>query len=1073
MTKRTLLLLILPFFLSCKKTEKTLFVSIPASETNISFTNNLTETQSDNVLNYEYFYNGGGVAAGDFNNDGLIDLFFTGNQVENKLYLNEGKLKFRDITEKANIKNEVGAWNTGVSLVDINADGFLDIYVCRSGLREKTLRENKLYINKGVKNGIPVFSEEAAAYGLDDSGYSSQAAFLDYDRDGDLDCFLINHNISGYERKEAHVMRAAYDYDAGDKLFRNDGVDKMTNVVKFTDVSNESGIKGNPLGFGLGVSVSDVNQDGFLDIYVANDFVEDDYLYINQGDGTFRDELRENLEHTSYSSMGVDIADLNNDLLPDIITTDMLPEENARQKLLIWPDNWNVYQAQLNNGFWHQNMRNMLHVNNGNGTFSEIGQLAGISNTDWSWAALAADFNLDGFKDIFISNGIGRDFTNIDFIKYSSETREGNYEILEMLKGMTNSQTKNYIFQNNGDLTFTNQQKAWGFDTPTISNGVVTVDLDNDGDLDIVTNNLNETAKVYKNIAQEKEAKPFVKLRLTGTGKNMNGFGAKIILTDSTRKQLVEIDPSTGYLSSSVGDVIFATTDKNAVVEVYWANNSYQKIRPKLNETTEINQEYAVSVPLKAENEAKNIFHKETDYLNFEVKLPYSNDFEQQVLLPQHYSYFGPKIVKADVNKDGFEDVIIAGNSLTSTTLFLGNAAGKLQKTAVDFGLRNVQNITVVDFNNDGFPDLYFAIGHYKSVDSASQNDEIWLNDGKGNFSEKWDMNDGIFNQTAIAQDFDGNGTTDVFIGGFVKPLNYPQAENSYLFLRTDKTSNTFLKSKTPAFGLIADAVKISKMEIMLVGEWLPPTLISFQNGTFKQVVDKIPSGLSGWWNCIKTGDLDGDGDEDLVLGNIGKNSQFNASVSEPASLTYVDFDGNGTVDNFMEYYIQGKPYPPYSRDEVGEQLPMLRRKFLTYKDYSTATFADFFEKEVLKNAVKKEIQETETLILENRNGSYVVHRLPIEAQYSSVFDVLITDFNKDGKKDLLLVGNNSRMRLRMGKIDANFGQLFINEGSFNFSYIPQKQAGLALKGDARSVIDINRKIVVGVNNGFTQVYKY
>jgi hypothetical protein len=1070
---RAVLLLLFPLILSCKKTETTLFESIPTSKTNISFINQLTETPQDNVLNYEYFYNGGGVAAGDFNNDGLIDLFFTGNQVGNTLYLNKGNLQFEDITEKANVINETGAWNTGVSLVDINADGLLDMYISRSGLRDESLRKNQLFINKGVTNGIPQFSEEAEIYGLDDSGYSSQAAFLDYDRDGDLDCFLINHNVSGYERKEAHVMRAAYDYDAGDKLFRNDGIDSTTKAVKFVDVSVKSGIKGNPLGFGLGVSVSDVNQDGFLDIYVANDFVEDDYLYMNQGDGTFKDELRENLEHTSYSSMGVDIADLNNDLLPDIITTDMLPEDNARQKLLIWPDNWNVYQAQLNNGFWHQNMRNMLHVNNGNGTFSEIGQLAGISNTDWSWAALAGDFDLDGYKDIFISNGIGRDFTNIDFIKYSSETRADNLTVLETLKGMSSSQTKNYIFKNNGNLTFTNQQKRWGFDTPTISTGVIAADLDNDGDLDIVTNNLNEVAKVYKNTSQENEPKPFVKLHLKGINGNPQGVGAKIILTDSTQKQLLEIDPTTGYLSSNVSDVIFATQGKNVTVEVYWANNTYQKIRPKLNAITEIDQKNAVAVNSEATIETKTTFQKDNGYLSFEVQLPYSNDFEQQVLLPQHYSYFGPKLVKADINKDGYQDVIVAGNSLTATALFIGNAAGKLQKISTNFGLRNVQNITVADFNNDGFPDLYFAIGDYKNTNPTLQNDEIWLNNSKGSFHEKWDMTDGIFNKTAVASDFDNNGTMDVFLGGFIKPLQYPKIENSYLFLQTSKAKNGFVKKEIAAYGLITDAVQINQQEIILVGEWMSPTITSYQNGTFKQTKDAIPPNLSGWWNCIKKSDLDGDGDDDFVLGNIGRNSQFNASAEEPASLTYGDFDENGITDNFMEYYIQGKAYPPYSRDEVSEQLPMLRRKFLTYKEYSTATFSDFFEKEILKKATKKQIQETETLVLENQNGKYVIHRLPIQAQYSSVFDVLIEDINQDGKKDIVLVGNNSMMRLRMGKIDANFGQLFVNTGNFDFQYVPQKKSGLAIKGDARSIISIDRQLLIGISNGFTQCYKY
>lgn len=1056
---------------SCTKDANTLFELQSSNTTNINFSNNLTETEKENILSYEYFYNGGGVGAGDFNNDGLIDLFFAGNQVENALYINKGQLKFEDVSKKANINSKKGTWSTGVSVVDINADGLLDMYICNSGLRDEQLRKNQLLINQGITNGIPVFADKAEEYGLADSGYSSQAAFLDYDQDGDLDCFLINHNLAGYERKEAHVMRAAYDYNAGDKLFRNVGINPTTHTCKFTDISTSAGIKSNPLGFGLGVSVSDINQDGLLDIYVANDFVEDDYLYINQGNGTFKDQLRDYIEHTSYSSMGVDIADINNDLLPDILTTDMLPEDNARQKLLVWPDNWNVYQAQLQNGFWHQNMRNMLQLNNGNSSFSEVGQLAGISNTDWSWAVLMSDFDLDRNKDIFISNGIGKDFTNIDFIKYSEDFHRENKSLLEELKTMPNSQTQNYIFKNTGNITFTNQQKQWGFDDFTISNGAITVDLDNDGDLEIVTNNLNEKSRIYKNTSQEKEKKNFIKLKLKGIQANLNGIGAKIILKDGIGQQMIEINSTKGYLSSSLDDVIFATDGKNAEVEVFWANGTYQKLTPKLNQVSVIEQQMATRT-LPQKNIQPTFFTKEDGFLNLTVKSPYFNDFEQQGLLPEQYSYFGPKLVKGDLNKDGIEDVIIAGNAENPTSLFLGNEQGNLQKsTSTNFGLRNVQDIVIQDFNGDKMPDLYFVIGDFKNYDPIYQNDELWLNDGKGGFKEKRNMTDGIFNKTAIAKDFNGDGTIDLFLGGFTKPVDFPKVETSMLLLNQSNTS--FLKKSIAFNGLITAAESIGNKEILVVGEWMSPTILKWQNGTLKQINDKLPNNLDGWWNCIKKGDIDGDGDDDLVLGNIGKNLQLTANEKEPASLTYSDFDNNGRIDYFMEYFIQGKPYPPYSRDEVTEQIPITKKKFPTYTDFSKASLSDFFEADALAKATRKEIKQTETIILEQKNGKFISHQLPIQAQFSSVFDILIDDFNKDNKADLVLVGNNSNLRLRLGKIDANFGQLFFNKGNFSFEYIPQKQSGLVIKGDAKSIIKLNNRILVGISNAPIAVYKY
>ncbi|MEY4541780.1 MAG: hypothetical protein RLZZ306_3537, partial [Bacteroidota bacterium] len=668
--------------ISCNK-EKTLFQKLSPETSGITFTNTVTESEKENILNYEYFYNGGGVASGDFNNDGLVDLYFTGNQVDNKLYLHKGNLQFEDITEKSGTSGRKDGWKTGVSVIDINADGWLDIYLCYSGLRDSTLRKNQLFIN----NHNLTFSEKAAEYGLDDSGYSTQAAFLDYDLDGDLDCFLINHNLAGYQRKEAAVMRAARDYNAGDKLFQNDG------KGRFVDVSEKTGIKGNPLGFGLGVMVSDVNNDGYPDIYVANDYVEDDYLYINLHNGTYRDELRERISHTSYSSMGVDIADVNNDGLNDIFTLDMLPESNSRQKLLLWADNWNVYQAQLQNGFWHANMHNMLQINSvappaprggasesktssvfsspsggGGGYFSEIGQLAGVSNTDWSWGTLLADFDMDGYKDIFVTNGIGRDYTNADFIKYyNDEEANGSQKpLLEHLKLMPTSQTKNFIFKNNKDLTFQNEQKNWGFDEPTVASGCVYVDLDNDGDLEIVTNNLNEPSRIYQNTQQENKPTNFVKIKLKGSLQNLFGIGAKITIKANKSSRIQEVSPTHGFQSSSIGDLLFALPDdaKTCEIEIIWADGSLQMLQNiPVNQTVMADFAKKGSIDEKPEILPVPWLVSSPDTYDYQHIISPTNNFDRQIMLPTHYSYSGPKMVVGDVNMDGVQDVFICGNN--------------------------------------------------------------------------------------------------------------------------------------------------------------------------------------------------------------------------------------------------------------------------------------------------------------------------------------------------------------------------------------------------------------------------
>ena len=1067
---------------SCNK-EKILFEKLSPEKSGITFINQVTESEKENILSYEYFYNGGGVASGDFNNDGLVDLYFTGNQVDNKLYLNKGKLNFEDITEKSGTAGRKEGWKTGISLVDINADGWLDIYVCYSGLRDSTLRRNQLFIN----NHDLTFIDKAKEYGLDDSGYSTQATFLDYDLDGDLDCFLVNHNLAGYQRKEASVMRNAYDYNAGDKLFRNDGIN-VGSSPRFTDISKEAGIKSNPLGFGLGVMVSDVNKDGYPDIYVTNDYVEDDYLYINQQGKMFKDELRERIFHTSYSSMGVDIADVNNDGLADIFTLDMLPESNSRQKLLLWADNWNTYQAQLQNGFWHANMRNMLQINQGKGSFSEIGQLSGVSNTDWSWGTLLADFDMDGHKDIFVTNGIGRDYTNADFIKYydDAEANGSQKPLLEHLKQMPTSQTKNYIFRNNQNSNnatpqFINEQKNWGFDEPTVASGCVSVDLDNDGDLEIVTNNLNEPSRIYQNTSQENKPKNFVKIKLKGSPMNPFGIGASITVKTNKNAQFQEVSPTHGFQSSSVGDLLFALPDnaKTCELNIRWIDGKEQDLK-----NVPINQVVVLNY-LKASNKIEisqtpvNSILTDNQSIDYQHVISSTNNFDRQIMLPTQYSYSGPKMAVGDVNMDGLEDVFICGTKEQAGKIVLGQKGKEritqfLKLPRKSSQIANNQDAVIQDFNGDKFPDLYIANGNYANAQFTEQNDELLLNDGKGNFTQTPLLEDQTNSLCVKSLDFDRDGDMDLFVGGHIKPNHFPISEESFL-LKNDGNAH-FTKISLGDLGLVTDAVVMDLdgdkyQELIVVGEWMSPMILKNIKGKLSPSATQQLSNLAGWYNTIEKSDLDNDGDEDLIVGNLGLNTQIKASENEPTSLVYDDFDQNGTTDFFMSYYIQGKSYPCYSRDEVAEQIPLLKKKFPDYKTFSTATMEDFFEENVRAKANKKEITNLKTLILENKKGEFILHQLPIEAQFAPVYAILATDFNHDGKKDLLLMGNNSKFRLRIGKVDANSGLMFLNKGSFNFETRSLQQSGVYVRGDVRSVKQMGDKILVGVCEGKVQKY--
>ena len=1086
---------------SCKKSQ-TLFVKTDSSVTGVAFANTLQETEEENILSYEYFYNGGGVAVGDVNNDGKVDVFFTGNQVANKLYLNKGNenspLKFEDISAKADIEGRKGAWKTGVTMADVNADGWLDIYVCYSGKKEDSLRRNQLFIN----NHNLTFTEKAKEYGLDDSGYSTQVAFFDYDLDGDLDCFLINHNLKNYQRKEAAVMRAERDYNAGDKLFRNDN-------SKFTEVTLESGIKSNALGFGLGLVISDVNNDGYPDIYVGNDYVEDDYLYINQRNGTYKDELRNRIDHTSNFTMGVDIADINNDQLPDIFSLDMLPEDNTRQKSLIFPDNWNVYQAQLNNGFWHQNMRNMLQVNssppaprggvkNGlenspsggggaSGYFSEISHLANVSTTDWSWGTIMADFDLDGYKDIFVSNGILKDFTNSDFIKFQDDLAENGVQIpvSEVINKMESSQTKNCIFRNNHNLTFSNEQVDWGFNEPTISNGTMCADLDNDGDLDLITNNNNATACIYQNTTQENSPHNYLKIRLKGSKMNPFGIGAKVIIQTDSLTQSQEFSPVRGFESSSHDALLFGTgVTKQLNVTVEWANHRTQTLtNVKPNQTLTVDYSKSVEQKIISIPQTPPLLVEANNGIDFIHKEDYVNDFDHQILLPYHPSYQGSKMAVGDVNNDGLEDVYIGGAKNQSGALFLQKKDGKfMPKPNLDFvkdAPAEDRDAVFLDADKDGDLDLYVVSGNYSDrMKGEWQADRLYFNDGKGNFKKDLSAlpTENINGACVKALDVDNDGDQDLVVGGSILPNSYPYCEESYLLINNGK--GKFSMKSLGKLGLVtsmavADFNKDKQPDLVVVGEWMQPTILLNQKGNFTPDVSGIiPENLHGWWNSVAADDLDGDGDVDLVMGNLGLNSIVKANTTEPATLNYGDFDNNMTIDPILSYYIQGKSYPAISRDDALEQVSFLRKTFIDYKSYSNATIEDLFTKEILANNKILKAENFQTCLLENKNKSFVIKQLPIQTQYAPVCAITIEDMDKDGKKDILLCGNQSKFRLRIGKIDANHGVLLKGKGKLNYEYQTPAQSGLWLRGDVKDIKHVGKSFVFSIDDGKVVSYK-
>ncbi len=1073
-------------FTSCKDGKSDVFTKLSHTQTGIDFRNLLEETEELNVLNYSYFYNGGGVAIGDINNDGLQDILFTGNMVKNRLFLNKGDFKFEDITAKSGIAEKQG-WCTGATMVDINGDGQLDIYITRSADGDPDRRKNLLFIN----NGDLTFAESAEEYGLADHGYSTQASFFDYDKDGDLDMILINHSLQEYTAgvRENTSLRSLVNPDFSHKLYRNDN-------GRFTDVSVEAGIISNVLAFGLGVAVSDVNSDGWPDIYISNDFNEPDYLFINNGDGTFTDKMSGHMDQISMFSMGSDFADYNNDGFPDLITLDMLPEDNRTQKMHSGAENFDKMQFLFKQGFFYQFSRNMLQKNNGDGTFSEIGQLAGVSNTDWSWAGLFSDFDNDGYKDLFVSTGYVKDYTDMDFLKYTMDksirARQTGQSaaVYDFIKNMPTIEIPNYVFQNMGNDRFEKRNVEWGLDHKGVSAGAAYVDLDNDGYMDLVVSNNNSFAGIYRNNAKETFGNNYLRIDLKGDSKNERGIGAKVTLYSEGDMYFQEQIPVRGF-QSSVDPILNFGVGKHEHIDsivVIWPNNKKQKL-----ENIKVNQ----TVPVHLKDANQNWIYKPIDpasqYFSMTSALDYThienefNDFTVQSLMPNYLSRQGPCIAKADINGDGREDIYIGGAKGEKGRIYIQDANGKFVRKVSDAIESDAASEDVAaeffDANGDGYMDLYVGSGGYEfAANDPLLQDRLYINDGQGNFKKVTGALPEMLISTGTvkAADFNNDGHIDLFLGGRLVSGKYPTAPESKILLNDGKGNFKDVTSSNGQplqhMGMVTDAVwldinKDSFLDLIVVGEWMPIKVFINRQGTLVDESEQyIKFASSGWWNTIYAEDMDGDGDQDLFLGNLGWNAQFKASEEKPLQIYFDDFDNNGSIDPVFCYYINGVSYPAASRDDLVDQFPHLKSKFLKYETYASATIHDILTKEQMEKATVLKAEMLSSIYLENKGESgFELKVLPMEAQFAPIYAMASIDADGDGLKDLVVGGNNTWTRIKFGHFNANRGMLFKGDGNGNFNYVPQWKSGLNIRGNVRNIQVISdqhtNQLLFGINN--------
>ncbi len=1058
-----------------KKQADPLFTKL--EDTGIQFNNIVIDDSLENSFYYRNYYNGGGTGIGDINNDGLADVLLTSNMGENKLYLNKGGMKFEDITAKSGMKQD-SMWSTGILFVDVNNDSWLDIYICNAGHMENGNRRNKLYIN----NHDLTFTEEAAKYGLDIKAYTTQVSFFDYDLDGDLDCFMINNspmpiNNLGYENKrdlpDSLWPVAEFFKGGGDHLYRNDN-------NKFTEVTQQAGIHGTLVSFGLGVAVSDVNNDGYPDVFVANDSYERDYLYMNQGNGTFKDEMENCIEQNSFSSMGVDVADVNNDGYPDLFTTDMLPGDDYRLKTLGAFDNIDLYNTRIKNGLYRQFMKNCLMVNNQKGEFIEAANFSGVQATDWSWGALFFDADNDGLNDIYVCNGINHDVTNLDFMEFFANDIIKNMVISgqkqsidSVLKHIPIFPMPNKAFKNNGNLSFTDAGEAWGFMEPTFSNGAAYGDLDNDGDLDLVINNQNQLSFVYRNNSREQTGNNYVALNIKGRKGNEFAIGTKIKVFAGNQVFFRELVPSRGFQSSVDYKQVIGVGKLTKIdsLELIWPDRSYTRYYDtKLNQLTEL-QQPAEPGPLAYKNDPLQPLliidstgmdaHTEEDYIDFY--------FERN--LPELLSREGPAMSVGDVNGDGLADVFMGGGKGQAAQLYEQTKAGRFSKKDqpvfklyADF--EDVASL-FFDADKDGDLDLFIgAGGNNMEKGSREAQHRLLKNDGKGNFTidvsafPNNDMNIAV----AVSHDYDGDGDEDLFVGSRSIPYQYGLNPQSYLYNNdgqghfTDVTNQ--LNKGLVTKGMITgaewyDLTGDGNKELVLVGEWMAPVIYQY-NKTTKQLEELKQTGLEdlyGWWQTVKTGDLNGDGKADLILGNIGENFYLRPDKEHPVKLWLNDFDKTGTMDHFLTRHVDGRDVPVFLKREITDQFPVLKKENLLHGEYAKKDIVGLFGKELLKTAGQQKFNYCRSIIAWNEgNGKFRIEELPFWIQLSSVNAAEIADINGDQLPDLVLGGNRFTYPPQFGRLDGSYGQVLLNEGKGKMKYIGNKETGLRIKGEVRNI---------------------
>jgi len=1091
------ILLPLSFF-SCNEKENdgpSLFEALDSKTTGIDFVNKLTPTAQFNMFNYMYFYNGAGVGVGDFNNDGLVDIFFSSNQGENKLYLNAGGMKFKDVTVETRIPQD-GGWSTGVSVVDINNDGLLDIYVCRVGNYEVLKSHNQFLICKGKDaNGVPYYEDEAAKMGLDFSGFSTQAAFFDYDLDGDLDFFLMNHSLrfnGTFNERSSYIN--TYDTLAADYLFRNESSSRGgKGEVKFVDVSANSGINRSIIGYGLGLSIADINLDGYPDVYIGNDFHENDYLYINQKNGTFKDELGTSMMHTSHFSMGTDVADITNDGFPEVISMDMMPEDPYILKRSLGEDEYNIFHFKIRNGYYPQFARNVLQLNRRNGLFSDIGFYSNVFATDWSWAALWTDFDNDGWKDLFISNGIPKRLNDMDYINYVSNdelrekirTNHVEESDIALLEKFPQIKLANKFYLNKGKAKFEDIGFNIKNNPKTYSNGAAYADFDNDGDMDIVVNNIDEPALIFKNLSNDSTIKKsFLELKLQGSSTNLNALGAKAIVFAKNAQgtlfgeiRTYEKFPVRGF-QGSMEVPMHIGLDKTNVdsVLLIWPDNSYEKLPPVKDSIINIAYKQGLpqfnykSITERVTNTSKKAedITNESGLLLLHEENPF-NEFDREPLIPFMTSREGPALAVGDINGDKMEDVFVGSSKFKKSSLFIQQSNGKFIRSnqkAIDADSTYEEvDAVIVDLNNDSFNDLVIASGGNEYYGSSEYLlPRVYINDGKGNLSTLNDAFDKSILLTAscvVPYDFSGDGEVDLFIGGRAVPNEYGTIPQSYLLKNdgkgkftdvTDQYSKDLSKVGFVKHSVWSDLDKDGDNDLVISLEWDGIVAFINEKGKFEK---KYLTDKKGWWNFTLPVDVDGDGDLDLVAGNLGLNNRLKASEQYPVRLYYYDFDGNGKKEQILTYYLEKKEIPFATKDELVKQIPELKKKYLYAGDFAKASLSEIFGKSNLnKSDLLSANYFSNVILINNGNWNFTLKELPWEAQLAPYRDAAIIDANYDNRPDILLSGNFYHSSIQLGEYDADYGTLLINKGSGNFTC--SSLNGLAIKGEVRHVRKIS-----------------